>query len=170
MASTKPSCACHFMSLLLAANGFKAMALPWQYAIVSEFGDHRAHTISPSFWITVDLNIPVREKILITPSSPAVSNPDPSELHRHDVIAALCAAMLRSTLAPLFKIIKRPSDDAISKFSLLFPPDLAMSQLKSVGMKSGIFATWTNSRLDVVHFTIWQSSLKETRHSVDFRN
>jgi hypothetical protein len=85
--------------------------------------------------------MPVRENIFMIPSSPAVSNPEPSELQRHDVMAALCAAILRSTLAPLFKIMNLPSDDAISKFSLLFPPDFAISQLKSVGVKSGIFAT-----------------------------
>lgn len=118
--------------------------------------------------MTVDLNIPVREKILMIPSSPAVSSPEPSELQRHDVIAALWAEMLLSTLAPLFKIINLPSDDAISKFSLLFPPVFAINQLKSVGVKSGIFATWTNSRVAVVHLTIWQSSLKEVY--VDFSN
>jgi len=50
--------------------------------------------------------------------------------------------------------MNRPSDDAISKLSLLFPPDLAINQFKSLGVKSGILATCTDSRLVVVHLTI----------------
>jgi hypothetical protein len=38
-------------------------------------------------------------------------------------------------------MMNRPSDDEISKFSLLLPLDFAISQLKSVGVKSGTFAT-----------------------------
>lgn len=118
--------------------------------------------MSPSFCTTVERSMPVREKILIMPSSPAVRRPVPSALHRHDVIAPLCAVTLRSTRAPLLRITKRPSADEISKFSLLRPPlDFAISQLKSVGVKSGIFATCTKSRLVVVHLTIWQSSLED---------
>lgn len=69
----------------------------------------------------------------MTPSSPAESKLEPSGLHRHEIIAPLCALTLRSTRAPLLRIIKRPSDDDISKFSVLFPPDFDISQLKSDG-------------------------------------
>lgn len=156
------------ISLLLAASGLMDTCPPWQNTIEVEFGAQRAHRMASSFCTTVERNMPDLDQILITPSSPAVSRPAPSGLHRPELMAAPWAEMLRSTRALLFRITNRPSLLHTSRVSLPLPPPLLRpprrSQWRSVGTKSsGSLATSTESRLTSLHLKIWWSSLQEKR-------
>jgi len=110
------------MSLLLAAKGLIDMCPPWQNTMEVELGAQRAQWMASSFCTTVDRNIPDRDQILITPSSPAVRRPAPSGLQRPELMAAPWAEMLRSTRALLFRITNLPSLLQISRLSLPLPP------------------------------------------------
>lgn len=144
------------ISLLLAASGLMEMCPPWLKAIDVEVGAQRAQRMASSLCTTVERSMPERDQILMTPSSAAVSKPAPSGLQRPELIAAVCAEMLRSTRALLLSITKRPSLLQMSSVSLPLPPPLlrppSSSQCRSVGMKSsGSLATSTESRLTSLH-------------------
>lgn len=124
-----------------------------------------------SFCIIVDRSIPNFDQTLMTPSSPAVSRPVPSGLHRLEFTQPWCAFMIRSTRAFRFNIMNRPSLLLINNESLplllLFDEadDFAVvrelhNHCKSVGRKSsGNFATWFGARVFALHLYRYWSSL-----------
>lgn len=140
--------------------------------MVIEFGAQQAIRMAFSFCMIVDRSIPNFDQTLMTPSSPAVSRPVPSGLHRAAFTQPWCAFMMRSTRAFRFNIMNRPSLLPINRESLplplLFdgPDDFAVirelhSHCRSVGRKSsGSFATWFGVRVFALHlYKNWSSLL-----------
>lgn len=152
----------------MAKNG------PVQYAIDMELGDHAAARIGVSFWIIVERSIPSFDHILITPSSPAVSRPVPSGLHRAAFIDPTWAFTIRSARALRFSMIYRPSllqinNESLVLLPLLLPGPAALaavrvlhSHCKSNGKKSsGSLATCVGTCVFTSHLYKCCSSLSK---------